>query len=506
MSKRKAPPIFILTVLCALLLMELIILPLLETAGVNAGARWTEENKRLIHMNLLRNACNKENAIWRSALHGPRAQAGHPRILVVGDSFVWGDGYANANDLWWRLLERELHKRGFENAEVCAVGLFGFSMRNEIDAAKKAIKDLNPDIIVWGYLANDADEGLVQQAPLVSRLNSLTKHFRFLFPQLCVYANTKLSGHIDELMSSLTGVPKDYLDWESKLVVGSNFEQFKVTLYQLGDLFTNFNKPAVLVCLPTQPVRGYHETRFQPVKAFLRLLNIEFLDLSNGYLDWFDNEHKRTERAGHPKAGVHLLTITPGNMHPSAALGQYYANSVADYLLACHNKCFEKSIQNSPSERSMTNKIVNPSGVINDCLPPSSIMEFQETEHGYQFKIPKDEHQLFMPLNRPFVQLNLKEPQMVQALELRGKSLASAQVFITTENKILQRDTGTLRDLGRKTAIASGAKRSTNSSRGIPAISWVINFDEPVNTIRISGTEFADPADKRIELVLHIKR
>lgn len=490
----KAPPIVLAATLAAVLIMEFLLLPQTENAGLTVGARWREENKKLFQMNCLRNFASGENAIWQSALHFPQKQAGHPRILVVGDSFVWGDGYANANDLWWRLLERQLHRMGYKQAEVCAVGLCGLTMRNAIPAAEKAIDELKPDIIVWSYIPNNANEQLSER-PQANRLEQVTRHFRFFIPQICSFIISKITGPAEELLSLYSEAPKNSIEWEKRLLTGANFDRLKKTMCKLADLFTAYDKPSVVVLLPTIPINGYNEECFEPIKTFLSLMNVDCLDLSGGYLAWVQKEMSSFTDIKRGLTGRRFLWINPANTHPSTALGQYYSVLVAERLTQAYPQFFVASVSRRTARTyAETGKSYPPRNgpvVINDCMPPCLITKLKKTKLGYQLNIPKNEHQLFMPLGKPFVQLNLKEPLRISEIELRGKYLSSAHLFCTMAKTKFERDTGQPVDLGFQKQDPSPPK--------FGILKWKLDSKEPVNTIRIARAQFSSASDSEYD-------
>jgi hypothetical protein len=138
----------------------------LTPAPMNRGAlvlpAWYWEDKRINLNNDLKSLSCVKNTVWISKgfpvdLNRKKSK----RILVTGDSFVWGDGYANMNDLWWRQLERELARRGYGQIEVIAMGYPGLSTRDQLHAAMLVVPKFKPDLIIWGYTTNDPDEKMV---------------------------------------------------------------------------------------------------------------------------------------------------------------------------------------------------------------------------------------------------------------------------------------------------------------------------------------------------------
>jgi hypothetical protein len=83
---------------------------------------------------------------------------GKKRILVVGDSFVWGWAQDNINNVWWKQLSYALKKNGYQDVEIIAAGMNGFSIVDEtqkIILDEEYIESIQPDLIIIGYVYND---------------------------------------------------------------------------------------------------------------------------------------------------------------------------------------------------------------------------------------------------------------------------------------------------------------------------------------------------------------
>ena len=79
-------------------------------------------------------------------------------IVIAGDSFVWGDGCTNRNELFWRLLEQKLEEKGY-NCRVYGVGTAGATAYEELSWLTETdmIEELSPDILIMGFVENDPD-------------------------------------------------------------------------------------------------------------------------------------------------------------------------------------------------------------------------------------------------------------------------------------------------------------------------------------------------------------
>ena len=162
-------PLQAFTYLAILLLSALVVLAATELfvghtqkSGILSTEAWEEEDKVINHNNQAK--VKMRGSVWTSAgIPYPKEKGMGKRILVIGDSFVWGDGYANANDIWWRQLDRELKRRGYWQVEVVAAGASGASTLDQLWWLRndQHLKALAPDAIIIGYASNDPDVKLV---------------------------------------------------------------------------------------------------------------------------------------------------------------------------------------------------------------------------------------------------------------------------------------------------------------------------------------------------------
>ena len=71
------------------------------------------------------------------------------RIIVLGDSFTWGDKLANHEDLWTSVLERNLQQDiNDKDIEVVNLGLKGFTTVNELSTRFKEIISTSPSLSI----------------------------------------------------------------------------------------------------------------------------------------------------------------------------------------------------------------------------------------------------------------------------------------------------------------------------------------------------------------------
>jgi hypothetical protein len=127
------------------------ILARLERQGLVASDGWKRHNS-VIDLNLNR----KSRAVLLPKSTTPNASdvrqwVGHEvsqerikkhRLLVMGDSFVWGAPYMTLNHMWWRQLAIELQRRGYNDVEVIAAGRSGMSTHEELNLARTVVPQL----------------------------------------------------------------------------------------------------------------------------------------------------------------------------------------------------------------------------------------------------------------------------------------------------------------------------------------------------------------------------
>jgi hypothetical protein len=93
---------------------------------------------------------------YRDDDHDPAKPAGTYRILVLGDSFAFGQGVPE-EQTWTRRLPAEIAKRGGGTVEVINAGRMGLNTVNELNELKRYGLAYEPDLVVVSFVLNDAD-------------------------------------------------------------------------------------------------------------------------------------------------------------------------------------------------------------------------------------------------------------------------------------------------------------------------------------------------------------
>ncbi len=458
------------------------VIPALENSGQLESYLWTDENLRLNHFTYLKNDARPSDPVWRSQYMPVSPEhSGKKRIMVIGDSFVWGDGSDNVNTLWWRQLEMELEKRGYSDVEVIAAGLNGASTNDEFGWLDILLPKYKPDLVIFGYVTNDPEQKnahgqsylslipkqLPDNDPVLAKLKTILPN---LTGQLLQIRNLALQAHESKKNSAL-----EYSDWELALLEGDNFKSYKNTVERLSSYLKAANVPAFFIGLPAgfqhkthentvssndffKNVRDYNAIRFAKVKPVFAAAGLPFVDSSDDFVKAAEAD-PLLKRSG----SALRLGINPGNGHPGPFSTHFYAVSASNTI--------EKHFPFALGEKSGRNK--EQKITINDCMPPyMNVQSDLKTPDTFSFTYPPDvtEHTLYMPLRRKHVQLSLKRPVAVKRIELQGENLAAAQIYLNYCNDEL--------------SYAPGAYEPMPLKKG-KSLSWEIPSTAKLSSIKL---------------------
>ncbi len=464
----------ILVVLLVLACIDRILLPDLARKGSIASPEWVEHNKRVYSFMAERNLGTASDPLWRSeAFQVSKSAEGMKRILVIGDSFAWGDGLENMNDIWWRQLQIELLRRGFQNVQVIGAGACGAPTNKELVWAKKLNEEYSPDAIVFGYVANDPDEGgdtagsgFVKQ--LVSggedQVSGLIQSMSSVFPNLSFQLNRLRDGKLISKKSGPAGY--EYKVWQEKLLEGENWKAYENTVAGLGAFAKESGKPVFSVALPLPTADA--SVLYNPIEKLYRSNGVPFLNLFDGMMAW------TAERSRSSGAGNKSLAASPVNGHPALPLTHFYATSAADFI--------EKNYKDilGPKTASVT---VAKEPEINDFIPPLIACKKTNTNTYTMYYPTNAKDFLQLPLQRPYIQLNLAMPVSAKSIHIAGKSLASVSLAVRAGDPSKYADTVALKDFGTKKGNECNFKLPDNTV--IDEVLLSAELDGPNNMILV---------------------
>ena len=369
--------------------------------------------------------------------------SGHPvtkertkshRLLVMGDSFVWGSAYLSLNHTWWRQLAVELQRRGYNNLEVIAAGASGMSNHDELDLARLIVPEFKPDLMIWGYVTNDPDEHVVKQIlqsqndpplPKIVRagLRRLTPRLYSLF--------TKMRS--DKLVSRYAGPEYgyEYYDWLPRILEGENFELYKKTVSAVGQFGKETDTPILMVTLPEAPIADRFQYSYDKVLPLWREAGIPIQDNLPLFVERFPN----VDSTG-PQALV--WGINPGDSHPGPRASSQLAQLTADRLEKDFAALLGPKSEKLPEIR------------INDWLPFDLDVKQHDGEGQFSLTYPSsDAFMATMPLETPTALVALEYPVALEEIQLSGKSLKSGRVWVSTYDPVGHYDLQEWKDLGK---------------------------------------------------------
>ena len=407
----------------------------------------------------------------------------HHRILVLGDSFVWGDGCANVNDLWWRQLQRELNRRGYWDVDVVATGVNGAATSDEFVWLQRLnlVTRLHADFVLWGYVSNDAEpKGAdVQKGPKQLKLEEppkwmLETNWGSAGTLLCRCLPV-ISHELDKSLvraeeyrqaSPDAGYPYD--EWELKLLEGECFDIYKKLLAEVGGYVRTSAVPCVFFTVPNRPDASYFQPRYQAVAPEFQKAGLPFHNI----LAAFTREYPGWSNPSR-------WMINPANAHPGPATTHFFAVQAADLLE--HDYPAVLGPKSPPPQ-------ISP--VINDWMPPW-MQVHAATSNQWHLFIPGGDvpaPALSMPIGKPYALFSFAHPVNIDRVQVAFSKPFRASLYVTREDPRLGYDPDNLEPLGERSG--------TTLEWSIPA------GHGPVNTLRVAGDFMNSSEDLKVALTI----
>jgi lysophospholipase L1-like esterase len=490
--------LIVVSFVAILVAVDCIAVPYLEDKQLVVSKAWKEDTFKRCMMSNERLTSPPGLGVFRSKnIEFPEKKTKLKRLLVVGDSYVIGFGLSNINNVWWRQLQRELIRRGYNDVEV--VGLHSFTLGNtasQLDQVERWASKYHADAIIWGYQPSDAEE---LQGPryFIERLSPkkesaaakvVKRTMRSLIPNI---SQVLLSLEDRHYAANAIGSPAiGYEDSKRDLLLyeGENFRHFNGTLERMHKFADRTKIPLFIVTLPTQTaelpeahigkksqqlfneIEAYYKTRFALASKAYQSNGLKFFDLTDAYL----NAIRKDPQFAGETAAIRLAT-TPPDPHPCSFTTHLYAVEVADILEKNYPQCIGP-----------TSQVKEPELKINDCMPPS-LGAFKIAPRSYILAFPTNDHfQLSMPIRKPYVQLNFEMPGQIKTIKLTGPWLRKATIWLTAVDPKDGYDRELLHQLPEK--------KGSQLAWDLPKEPWT----SQINTLRISAE--IKGADNRLNI------
>ncbi|MCI9434387.1 MAG: SGNH/GDSL hydrolase family protein [Bacilli bacterium] len=401
---------------------------------------WHYEDELINQMNTdkLQNKNWGSNPLW---LHEgetlPFKREGVKRILVVGDSYIWGDGYSNANHIWWQQFRQKLKESGYNNVEIVAAGVGGYSTQQEFEDVIKNEELMNlvdPDLIVIGFVNNDPEfrnENYETYYKVINSgdlfydsdnffINKYKELFPFSYNGLCLLLYDKFE--YNETFHSYFGL--SYWTWLS--IISSD--------YWLNKYETEVIKPLKDYLENDLDIPYFFYITYNDMEPGIENIMNMFEDNNVKYYfapNYFIN--KAYDEYYHVN-----LAINPANNHPSVVLCKEFAEVLV------------KIIESDYSEFLGEKGIYTPNLNINDWMP-HMLNVIKVSDNMYSFVYPASETErafLTLPAHKPYVKLNLEEPLTISNISIEGNNIEEIELFVNKINKNLGYDDQDLYSLG----------------------------------------------------------
>ncbi len=249
---------------------------------------------------------------------------GVTRIVVLGDSFTFGEGVA-AGEAFPARLERLLNDGAARRYEVLNLGVPGYNTVQEVAYFRERGLSLDPDLVMIAFTLSDAEEGVlglrVPSRTLPIRIKEFIKaHFGLYdFVRLQIFKLIALRAKHDPAVAAWPAVLP--LRRASRGETNDGWEQCRTALAEFAAECTNAHVPCMVVLWPVlerledYPYQSEHRFLHEQAAA-IGLPLVDLLPLFEG---------RNAER----------LWAKPTDPHPNAVAHEIAAHGLLRYLASC---------------------------------------------------------------------------------------------------------------------------------------------------------------------------
>lgn len=358
-------------------------------------------------------------------------------ITVFGDSFVYGDASLNRNELFWRQAEHMLRKKGYD-CRVTAVAMAGATAYEEIKWYENYLKYNTPDLVVFGYVHNDA----LSNTSIAERKNGELDGLDYDIILPCL---KPIKAVLPNIYARLT----DYFDAKTMYSEKYGFrwrgtdisvlkddlqEEYQAYFADKLDAIVKETKiPAVVMTLPSIPGNLTLKEFVKPLKEIFADTSVNYYNLTNDFDRYYSIKHRDN------------LFVNPDNPHPGSATHYFYATYLVNKLETDFRDVLGKKY-----DHSLQSQIIN----INDCTPYQIDLQLiSQSEHyaEYDFAYPTERSHSFLfytiepywltyPIDKSYIKLSFENPVDLTEIELSGVEADKAEIYFTKINKRLGYD------------------------------------------------------------------
>ncbi len=231
----------------------------------------------------------------------PPRDASRFRVMVVGDSFTYGEGI-DARWTYASQLERALE--GEFGIEVLNLGVAGNSSSDTVEMVRRFLPELDPDLVVYGVCLNDF---------LVSRQRE-PEHYLVPLPQKwkkVLQRRTRVGRLLHERTDALLRRLGLRLDFHAELL--EHFDAYRARFERdvqlLNEVVTRSGRPPVVsVVLDHIPrAEGPGRELSAAAEAAMRSAGIDVLDSADYYRDFDGRDFHVSRWERHPNEEANAI-------------------------------------------------------------------------------------------------------------------------------------------------------------------------------------------------------
>jgi hypothetical protein len=224
------------------------------------------------------------------------------RIVVLGDSFIWGDGLPYEK-VWSHKLEKLLSQK-YDSTEVIHWGKNGWSTKDQLNFLDTAGFQFEYDLLILGWVNNDPDMG--DYTHMNYNYRHTFRWFYMMFPSLAA-----------KILDKLYAI--SYQNWLNKLYSEKNLSKYELLLDSLRNKVTFNGKSFFAVLTPSCIFPSCH-VEYEKIKPVFKKLNIETIDV-------YDAAVEKLSFVSSEK-----LRANPENHHPGDLMTTVFAEEVFIYI------------------------------------------------------------------------------------------------------------------------------------------------------------------------------
>jgi hypothetical protein len=251
-------------------------------------------------------------------------------VAVLGDSFVWGDGLENLDDVWAHRLESKLVARYGDAVEVMSWGRRGWSTYRQLEFLQGPGSEFDFDYLIIGYVSNDPH---IPKVSMPRRMFVWHKIMKRLVPLIDNVVLLVLPATSNFLYSLPYFKNWGYGGWKRALYSNQNMENYALVLEELRNHLYQRGIKFVFIITPTMQDIPFDD-QFNALFMRFDQLGIPYVDLRPDVADAFGKYSSQQIR--------NELWANPANSHPGVLLHDLYAEKAYDYLARQNNCCIRK--------------------------------------------------------------------------------------------------------------------------------------------------------------------